>query len=39
MEIEERLIEGYLPPDTISKEASRKKSVRKPPICPLHLWC
>lgn len=33
-----RLIEDYLPIEAISKEASRKKSVRKGHISTLHLW-
>jgi putative DNA methylase len=35
---DKRLIEDYLPIDTMSAEASREKSVRKGDISTLHLW-
>lgn len=38
MPIDKRLIEEFLPIQTISAEASREKSVRKGHISTLHLW-
>src|SRR5438093_448316 len=35
---EKRLIEDYLPIESISAEASQEKSVRKGHISTLHLW-